>query len=83
MVNVVYRIPCSTCVSSYVGETKRALTIRMSEHRRHIRKNKPNKVLAIHCNNNNLKHKINWDEVSILDVEQNYWKRRTSEILID
>ena len=37
--------------------------------------------LTIYILSLNPKHKINWDEISILDVEQYYWKRRTSEML--
>ena len=77
-VNVVYKIPCKTCGASYTGETKRALKKRVKEHKDDVEKKKCNKVLAIHCNNN---HKINWEKISILDIEKNYWKRLTSEML--
>ena len=28
----VYRIPCDDCSECYIGETKRALTLRLREH---------------------------------------------------
>ena len=31
-VNVVYKIPCTGCDSSYIGTTKRPLKLRLKEH---------------------------------------------------
>jgi len=37
--NAVYRIDCSNCDASYVGQTKRLLKNRISEHKNHIKRN--------------------------------------------
>jgi len=37
--NVVYKIECSNCDASYVGQTKRLLKDRLCEHRNHIKRN--------------------------------------------
>jgi len=37
--NVVYKINCSNCNASYVGQIKRILNTRVGEHRNHIRRN--------------------------------------------
>jgi len=31
---MIYRIPCKNCPSSYIGETDRKLGLRMKEHRK-------------------------------------------------
>lgn len=47
--NVVYKINCDNCEASYVGQTKRQLHTRISEHRNHIRRNTTNpSVLTDH-----------------------------------
>jgi len=33
---LIYRIPCKNCPSSYVGETGRKLGLRMKEHRKEV-----------------------------------------------
>ena len=75
--NVIYRIPCKKCKSSYVGETKRMLAKRIGEHERDVRKN-ANKVVPLHCKNG---HVMDWDKVKTLDSESNYYKRHVSEMI--
>ena len=78
-VNLIYNIPCSSCGLSYVGESKRALSYRIGEHRRSVENNDLEKVILRHCFING--HKMNWNKVSIFDFEEKFWKRLTSEML--
>ena len=71
-------MPCTKCPYSYVGETKRALDVRMGEHKKDI-DNKRKKVVPLHCRDG---HNIDWNNVSILHSEQNFYKRHNvSEML--
>jgi len=40
--NVVYKISCNVCDAAYVGQTKRKLNIKISEHRNQINKKSSN-----------------------------------------
>ncbi|XP_063952133.1 uncharacterized protein LOC129255387 [Lytechinus pictus] len=48
--NVVYAIRCSRCSKLYIGETKRRLADRVTEHLRSIRLNTPGLPVATHFN---------------------------------
>ncbi|XP_063956742.1 uncharacterized protein LOC129263511 [Lytechinus pictus] len=48
--NVVFAIRCSRCSKLYVGETKRRLADRVTEHLRSIRLNTPSLPVATHFN---------------------------------
>ena len=76
--NIVYKIPCSNCDACYVGEAKRQLNERLSDHRRDVRKNNE-KTIPTHCREN--QHSMNWENVKILDREKVYKKRLISEML--
>jgi len=78
--NVVYRINCLDCDTSYVSQTKRILNTRINEHKSHIRRNSTQpSVITDH----RLKfgHEFDWDNVQILDSESNYNKRLISEMI--
>ncbi|KYN27438.1 hypothetical protein ALC57_03147 [Trachymyrmex cornetzi] len=78
--NIVYKIDCSDCDASYVGQTCRQLKTRISEHKNDINRNKSNpSVVANHRTLHN--HDFNWDKVQILDTERNYNKRLISEMI--
>ena len=78
--NVVYKINCSDCDASYVGQTSRMLKTRLSEHRSQINRN---------CNNHSVvtnhrlqyNHDFCWDDPEILDETSFYNKRLISEML--
>jgi len=78
--NVVYKINCNNCDASYVGQTSRQLHTRMSEHKKHIRRNTTSRsVITDH--RLDLNHDFNWNDVEILDNEPYLNKRLISEML--
>jgi len=78
--NVVYMISCSDCDATYVGQTKRKLSTRVTEHRNQINQ-KTTKLSVISEHRLNHNHEIDWKNVKILDNERFYWKRIISEML--
>ena len=64
----VYKINCSDCHASYIGETGRNLTTRLTEHKRATRKH--------HRLTN---HTIDWDSAQCLTYNTNYFQRLTLE----
>jgi len=78
--NVVYRISCNDCDATYVGQTKRKLSTRITEHRNQIN-HKTTKLSVISEHRLNHNHEIDWMNVKILDNERFYWKRIISEMV--
>ena len=56
---VVYEILCKDFPEVYVGETKRTLKVRLSEHRQAVKRGDPNNSIAVHVQKAN--HCINWE----------------------
>jgi len=77
---VVYHINCNNCDASYVGQTKRKLETRIKEHQRDINK-KTGTLSTISLHRQEEAHEFDWENVKILDKEQSYSKRLTSEML--
>jgi len=77
--DVVYKISCSNCDMSYVGQTKRQLCTRIKEHMSDIKKKNGLSVVSNHRLEYN--HDMNWSEIAILDVETSYCKRIISEMV--
>ena len=66
--DVVYSVKCETCQDEYVGETMRALEVRMNEHRDAIRRNHLEKLaIAEHALERNGSHDIDWHNVCVID----------------
>jgi len=78
--NVVYKIDCSNCDASYVGQTKRLLKYRIGEHRNHIKRNS-NQVSVITNHRITFEHDFDWNNVRVLNEETNYRKRLISEMI--
>ena len=55
----VYKIKCSDCQVSYIGETGRNLNTRLTEHKRATRNGDANNHIAVHHQLTN--HNIDWD----------------------
>ncbi|XP_018361292.1 PREDICTED: uncharacterized protein LOC108760021 [Trachymyrmex cornetzi] len=78
--NVMYKINCNDCDASYVGQTKRTVKTRITEHRNDIRKTNSNhSVITEHRLNFN--HDFDWDKVEIVDNERFLYKRRIAEMI--
>jgi len=78
--NIVYKINCSNCTASYVGQTKRQMKTRIREHCNNIKLDESkHSVISEHILN--FKHKFDWDNVKVLDREPNWYKRLISEML--
>jgi len=62
----VYKIKCSNCDTSYVGQTKRQLGTRLKEHKADFKKKSGSmSVVSNHRLDNN--HEMDWNGVTILD----------------
>ena len=68
----VYKINCSDCHASYIGETSRNLTTRLTEHKRATRKGDVNNHIAEHHRLTN--HTIDWDSAQCLTFSTNYFR---------
>ena len=76
--DVVYKIPCAACSSSYIGQTGRKLSQRLDEHRRAFRQADFNSsALAEHawtCD-----HAVDWSNVKVLSNPRDYTTRMLEE----
>ena len=73
---MVYEFACKDCDARYIGETKRALNKRISEHRINN-----NDDLVVNVHKKKYKHEFDFESVKIRDIENNYHKRLISEML--
>lgn len=77
--NVVYKIPCGGCQSSYIGQTGRWLKTRLNEHDKNVnRKEKEHTALTKH--KINFDHQFKYDKVEVLYKEKNERKRIIHEM---
>ena len=77
--NVIYKISCTNCDASYVGQTGRFLKTRTREHRAHINRNTAQS--SVITDHRLLNHEFDWDNVEILDEERILKKRLMSEMI--
>jgi len=75
----VYKINCQDCETSYVGQTKRLLKIRVNENFRDIKKSSDS--LSVLDYKLTLKHEFDWQGVRILHREASWNKRLVSEMI--
>ncbi|CAH3028480.1 unnamed protein product, partial [Porites evermanni] len=73
----VYKIKCCDCQASYIGETGRNLSTRLTEHRRATRNGDANNHIAEH--HLNTKHQIDWDSATSITYSTDYYQRLTLE----
>ena len=73
----VYKIKCSDCQASYIGDTGRNLNTRLTEHKRATKNGDANNHIAVHHQLTN--HNIDWDSAHCLTYSTNYFQRLTLE----
>ena len=74
---MVYNIPCEDCPEVYVGETKRTLKVRLSEHRQAVKRGDPKNAIQVQKTN----HCINWEGTTVQRRAEGFWLRRTVEAI--
>ena len=79
-IEVDYEVPCKECHRTYIGETKRALKVRLGEHKQVAKRGDPKNGIAVHAHEPN--HMIDWDGARVKRSSMtNYWQRRTTEAI--
>ena len=73
----VYKIKCCDCQASYIGETGRNLSTRLTEHKRATRNGDVNNHIAEH--HLKMKHQIDWDSAICITYSTDYYQRLTLE----
>jgi len=69
----VYKIKCSDCQASHIGETGRKLNPRLTEHKQATRNGDANNHIAVHHQLTN--HNIDWDSAQCLTYSTNYFQQ--------
>ena len=78
--SVVYQINCKDCEATYVGQTGRHLKERISEHRKAVEYgNILHSSVAEHAFEAH--HEVDFDNIQVLDVENNMRRRQIREAL--
>ena len=75
----VYKIKCCDCQASYIGETGRNLSTRLTEHKRATRNGDVNNHIAEH--HLQTKHRTDWDSATCtcITYSTDYYQRLTLE----
>lgn len=80
--NVVYKIPCNSCSSCYVGQTGRYLKQRLREHandcKNFLTKRNPTALVEHKINTG---HNFNFEKTTVIATESNYKKRLLQEMV--
>ena len=71
----VYKIKCFDCQASYIGETGRSLSTRLTEHKRATRNGDVNNHIAEH--HLKTKYQIYWDSARCITYSTDYYQRLT------
>ncbi|EFN65192.1 hypothetical protein EAG_06580, partial [Camponotus floridanus] len=79
MTKVIYKLDCKNCNKSYIGQTKRHVSIRVKEHRNNIKVHESNfSVISKHKVEFN--HDFDWSLPVILHNQKHVRKRKIAEI---
>ena len=74
---VAYKIKCCDCQATYIGETGRNLSTRLSEHKRATRNGDVKNHIAEH--HLQTKHQIDWDSATCITYSTDYYQQLTLE----
>ena len=72
----MYEVSCHDCQMKYIGETKRSMKRRMTEHRYAVKKMDVQNGIAVHVQRH--QHSINWESAIVRATEKGR-DRRTLE----
>ena len=75
---IICQVSCHDCPFVYIGQTKRDLKSRLSEHKRAMKYQRPEKS-ALCEHSITLDHIIDWNEATILSTEKDHAKRLFAE----
>ena len=78
--SLIYHIPCGICDMGYVGQTTQYLKKRINQHKNDC-KNKHTHRTALVGHHMDTGHVFNFEEVRILDKENNKYKLNISEMI--
>ena len=70
-------ITCENCKGVYIGETGRALKVRLAEHKKSVNDKDKKSAVGEHTDNT----VINFDSVKVLQQESGFWDRKIKEAL--
>jgi hypothetical protein len=76
--DVVYMVQCETCDMKYIGETRKMLETRISQHQKDVQNRKDENSFFCHVKMNK-GHRIDWDGTKILEEEDNTIRRKIKE----
>jgi hypothetical protein len=82
--NLLYKVNCKICPSTYIGQTKRNVKTRLKEHKAALKKPQDENFqnhnrIALHAQKYN--HDIDFEGASIIHHENNYRRRLATEAL--
>jgi hypothetical protein len=78
--DVIYAIECKSCKRQYIGETSKTFEERRHQHQGCVKRGEMSNGISAHLNEN-MDHKIEWEDFKILDKESIWARRKIKEAL--
>ena len=73
----VCKVKCYDCQATYIGETGRNISTRLTEHKRATRNGDDNNHIAVH--HLQTKHQSDWNSATCITYSTDYYQRLTLE----